>query len=222
MTTFSTNMLRAESFDISDPEIKIECRWSDVVVVESPDSMVHIEIVGEGSNSAEFADMVNISRSENRLKIQMDKRNGLKDFLNRGASQLTLFIKVPSSAELKIESVLGDVLVEQTVASAQFTTVSGDIKFVKSPTGKLSVTSVSGDVVAHISCASELSFKTVSGDVRVFVIPGFEVEVDGNTVSGNLNSEIALNSSDGQADGTAELVKLKVNTVSGDFTLARS
>ncbi len=171
MTTFSTNMLRAESFDISDPEIKIECRWSDVVVVESPDSMVHIEIVGEGSNSAEFADMVNISRSENRLKIQMDKRNGLKDFLNRGASQLTLFIKVPSSAELKIESVLGDVLVEQTVASAQFTTVSGDIKFVKSPTGKLSVTSVSGDVVAHISCASELSFKTVSGDVRVFVIP---------------------------------------------------
>ena len=227
MTTFSTNILRSESFDLVNPEIKIESRWSDVVVMESPDPQCHIEIVGEGSDSQEFAEMANIAQSGNRIKIQIDKRKGgIKEFFNRGSSNLTLFIKVPVSAEVKIESVSADVTVEQSLKSAHFTTVSGDLTINKSPIGKSSITSVSGDVTAHVSTAGDFSFKTVSGDIKVFVTPGFEVEVDSNTVSGDLRSEIELSSQPGSAsvhsNSNGEVVRIKVNTVSGDFSLARS
>ena len=227
MTTFSTNILRSESFDLVNPEIKIESRWSDVVVIASPDPQCHIEIVGEGSDSQEFAEMANIAQSGNRIKIQIDKRKGgIKEFFNRGSSNLTLFIKVPVSAEVKIESVSADVTVEQSLKSAHFTTVSGDLTINKSPIGKSSITSVSGDVTAHVSTAGDFSFKTVSGDIKVFVTPGFEVEVDSNTVSGDLRSEIELSSQPGSAsvhsNSNGEVVRIKVNTVSGDFSLARS
>ena len=100
--------------------------------------------------------------------------------------------------------------------------VSGDIEVLHNPTGTCNLKTVSGDISALTFSSCQYTLKSVSGDIKVRVAQGLEVDVDGKTVSGDLSSEISLNSNVEPAQANSELVTISTSTVSGDFSLARS
>jgi len=129
---------------------------------------------------------------------------------------------VPNTASLDINSVSADVEINQKLVNLDLKTVSGDARVYLNPSGKCSVKSVSGDMSAWTQSSCNYDFKSVSGEIKVYVVPGLEIEVDGNSVSGNLRSEIDLGNSSFESSPASGTVSIDAKTVSGDFSLARS
>lgn len=67
----------------------------------------------------------------------------------------------------------------------------------------------------------QLVVKAVSGDIHVRVARGLGVDVNGNTVSGDMGTEIDLSGS-GDPRDDEELVYIKISTVSGDIRIGKA
>ena len=95
-------------------------------------------------------------------------------------------------------------------------TASGDVR-----TGhvraNLSCRSASGDVEC-LGSAARTEIISASGDVHVRVARGLAVDVNGNTVSGDMGANIDLNAS-GDVESDEEQVYNKVSMVPGDIRI---
>ncbi len=217
------NVLRTEEFEIENPRVEINVRSSDVEIRKSEGNQIRVEITGSSEDAALLAKAAEISVSGRNLSIRLEKSKGsLRELFKGKYSAVGLIVTLPSTASLDINSVSADVEINQKLVSLDLKTVSGDSKINFNPTGKCSVKSVSGDMSAWTQGSCDYDFKSVSGDIKVFVVPGLEIEVDGNSVSGELSSEIALGSSASESTPSTGTVSIDAKTVSGDFTLARS
>jgi DUF4097 and DUF4098 domain-containing protein YvlB len=126
----------------------------------------------------------------------------------------------PVTGALKFQSASGDVAAGGVSGSVEVKTASGDVRL--GPVGgALNVHTVSGDVSFVLESPVEARVNTVSGDVQAGVVTGLLLELDANTVSGELSSEIAL---DGAGSGASEerVLHVKVRTVSGDVKVQRA
>ena len=70
--------------------------------------------------------------------------------------------------------------------------------------------------------SADLKVKTVSGDFKVSVAPDLDVEVDGNSISGDLNSEISLDGDNDSSTSSSKVVRITTSTISGNFNLTRN
>jgi hypothetical protein len=113
----------------------------------------------------------------------------------------------------------GDMRVERLGGRGDVKGVSGDVG-VGEAAADLSVQTVSGD--QEIGCASQgqIALKSVSGDVVVGILPGAIVELDVNTVSGALRSELDV--SDVPPAGDGPRIAVRGRTVSGDVLIRRA
>lgn len=120
---------------------------------------------------------------------------------------------------LRVETASGDVRVRRVDGRTDVKGVSGDVTL-EEVSGPLEVRTVSGDV--DVTCASALSanLQSVSGDVRVAVRRGLLLDIDAQSVSGDMASEIPLDGSPGTAS-SEESVRVKVRSVSGDVHVGR-
>jgi DUF4097 and DUF4098 domain-containing protein YvlB len=80
------------------------------------------------------------------------------------------------------------------------------------------IISASGYVIVSAEQAGEVVVKAVSGDVHVRVARGLAVDVNGNTVSGDMGTNIDLDAS-GDAKSDEELFYSKISTVPGDLRI---
>ena len=142
-------------------------------------------------------------------------------------------------AELEVRTMSGDLaVVGEIERDATIKTVSGDVRFQEPIGGSLQVQTVSGDLYA-VRVSSSLTVKSVSGDVRIDSIRegkatlqsvsgditlaverGTTVDVDANSVSGDLASDFEIGDGDGIEPGPVLVIRGK--TVSGDFRLTRA
>ncbi|HUV58350.1 MAG TPA: DUF4097 family beta strand repeat-containing protein [Acidimicrobiales bacterium] len=123
------------------------------------------------------------------------------------------------AGSLRCRSASGDVEAGNVGGGVECKTASGDVRLERVG-GDVNIQGVSGDVSLTIDQPVAARINTVSGDVRVGVAAGLFIDVDANTVSGDLASEIPL---DGDRGGSAEkALELKVRTVSGDVKIHRS
>jgi hypothetical protein len=124
------------------------------------------------------------------------------------------------SGPLKFQSASGSLSVEGVAGPVEAKSASGDVR-IGEVSGDLSVQTVSGDVSLTLSSPAKTKVNSVSGDVAVEVRRGLLLELDANTISGELSSEIALDGAQGSG-GAESALQLKVRTISGDVKVRRA
>jgi hypothetical protein len=176
-------------------------------------------------------------------KVDIDTASGDVDVDEGGEVRLKSAsgnLSVGAAQALHARSASGDLLVGRLVDRSSMQTTSGNLRVggaatevrMETVSGSLAVDvaerglsarSVSGDV--RVSCVAngEVVVQTVSGDVEVGVAPRRSVEVDAQSLSGHLSSEIDLDGGPGVVGGEpAGRVRVKFNSVSGDLRLVRA
>ncbi len=219
----SSSVLHEEAFDIDNPDVSIATVSSDVKVTASPDGKSHVTIYGKFDSTRNLDEYIDISSKNHSLTIRVDKHNrGLRGFLNSISTKFLVVVQLPTSTELKITTISGNVDVEQTVNSIDINCISGSISVLHNPTGSCALKTISGNISTHTFSGCEYSLNSISGDIKVHIAPDLEVEVDGKSISGILESEISLNSNTQTPSKNSEAVVINASTISGNFTLARN
>jgi DUF4097 and DUF4098 domain-containing protein YvlB len=113
----------------------------------------------------------------------------------------------------------GDVVVGHVRDSLRCSSASGDVSC-HSSARTTEISSASGDVHVTAEQPGELTVKSVSGDVQVVVARGLVVDINGKTVTGDMGTNIDLDSP-GDIDSADELT-IKVSTVSGDVRIDKA
>lgn len=219
----SSNILREESFDIENPEVTVATVSSDVSILESVDGKCHVVVSGKSMSASELGEFIEITSSGRKLSIRVDKNGrGLRGLFSAGLAHFSVVVNLPKTSELKVTTVSADVEVNQELLTLNIGTISGDISVLHNPTGACMLKTVSGDITTHTFSSCQYSLNSVSGDIKVHVAPDLEVDVDGKSISGDLESEISLSASDDAPSESNDLVTISTSTISGDFTLARN
>lgn len=219
----SSNVLREEAFDIENPDVSVATISSDVKILKSTDGKCHVAILGKSENAKRLAEFAEITSTGRTLSIRVDKQNrGLRGLLNSMSAKFLVVVRLPNSSALKITTISGDVEVNQTLLTIDVSCISGDISVLHNPLGSCTLKTISGDISTHTFSSCQYSLNSVSGDIKVHIAPGLEVEVDGKSISGDLESEISLSSNIDAPSGNPETVTINASTISGDFTLARN
>ncbi len=120
-----------------------------------------------------------ISSGGSRLRISVELDRHTR---NNGSAYLT--IKMPSTANLDVETVSADISVEGVHSDLDLESVSGNVE-VSGTTRSLEAASVSGDVIA-VSTSGRSELESVSGNVIIRSSTG---RVEASVVSGNVEIE---------------------------------
>lgn len=223
MDTKSLYVLRSETFDIENPDIYIEVVPDDVKIVESEDGKSHVDIFAKSESAKQMADLIDISASGNKISVHVRRKNGgLMQFFSGHSSHLTVVIKLPKASLVKVKTISGDVQVDLGVEKLEVTTISGDISVLQNPSEICTLNSISGDITARTFSGCHYSLRSISGDIKIHVAPNLDIDVDGKSISGDMKSEISLDSNGNSGSDVSEVVVITANTISGDFALVRN
>lgn len=214
---------REESFNIERPEISVKGITSDITVVESQDGNCHIKIFVDSDKALELAQLVEIVEAGNRLIVNITKR-GRKFWVltDGGLHRLSIELSLPTTSNLSVKTVSSDVDVNHSLTNLEITSVSGDVRISQNATENCTVKTVSGDIATHTFSTCTYTLKSISGDIKASVAPDLNIDVDGNSISGDLKSEISLDSGENSLSTENKIVKITASTISGDFNLVRN
>lgn len=141
--------------------------------------------------------------------------------------------------DIRASTASGDVRCSSVAGAAAFSTASGDLELgaagsrveVKATSGDVRlgelargarVINVSGNVRVLALGQGELHVRSVSGDVVVGVVPGVDLHVDVQTVSGTVHSDIPLDDAPASGVRPDTKVDLSVRSVSGNVEIGRA
>jgi DUF4097 and DUF4098 domain-containing protein YvlB len=116
---------------------------------------------------------------------------------------------------LAVSTASGDVVLRRADGRVEMHTASGEIRL-GSVLAPLLVSTQSGRLEVEHYEGGDLECNSTSGDVRIGLPPGRTLDVDLNTVSGDIRSDFSTE------DGDGATARLRVKTVSGDIVLVRS
>ena len=214
---------REESFDLESPEVLVESILSNITINESHDGKCHVKILADSKKALEEAEFVEITTKVGELNVRFYKKGRKFWGINSDSlSGLSAEIMLPGSSNVKIKTVTGDIEVNQALASLQIKSISGDVLISQNPATTCIVKTVAGNIATHTFSGCEYTLKSISGDIKVSVAPDLNVEVDGNSISGNLSSEISLDGDNDSSISSSKVVRITTSTISGNFNLARN
>jgi hypothetical protein len=116
---------------------------------------------------------------------------------------------------LAVNTASGGIKVRRAGGDAALNSASGGVR-ADSALGALAVSTQSGDVEISHYAGEDLECNSTSGDVGIGLPPGLSLDVDLNTLSGEIRSKFS------PEDGDGATARLRVKTVSGDISLVGS
>jgi hypothetical protein len=127
------------------------------------------------------------------------------------------------SDNASVVSVSGDLELGHVDGRLTLRTVSGDVELGVAR-GPVTVSTTSGDVDVKSLETGELRVQSVSGDARIGIARGTRIWIDATSVSGDMNSELAVgDETPGEgSEASGEVVPVHVKTVSGDVRIVRA
>jgi hypothetical protein len=150
----------------------------------------------------------------------MNLRGRIRSLESKSASG-DLVVRGEVEQDAVVKTVSGDARLDHIGGSLRFQTVSGDLT-VRSVEHSIDGKSVSGDVRIESTREGNVSVQSVSGDIEVGVAPGSNLDVDANSVSGELSSDVPLASDPGVGVAEGPTLVVRGKTVSGDFRVYRA
>jgi len=127
----------------------------------------------------------------------------------------------PVGGKVDVHAVSGDSTLERVGGRLRVNCVSGDVT-VREAKDAVKVESVSGDVRLESVESGDVELNSISGDLQVGIRRGSRLAVDANAVSGDLRSDIELDTQADAAGDDGPLVDLRARTISGDLRITRS
>jgi DUF4097 and DUF4098 domain-containing protein YvlB len=127
----------------------------------------------------------------------------------------------PIGGQVDVNAVSGDSVLERVGGRLRVNCVSGDVT-VREAKDAVKVESVSGDVQLESVESGNVELNSISGDLQIGIKRGSRLAVDANAVSGDLRSDIELDSDQGAAGDDGPLVDLRARTISGDLRITRA
>ena len=116
---------------------------------------------------------------------------------------------------LSVSTASGDVRLDRAGGRVAVQTASGEARL-GTVLATLSFSTQSGDLEVEHYEGGDLECISTSGDVRIGLPSGRTLDVDLNTLSGDIRSDFS------PEDGDGATARLRVKTVSGDITLLRA
>jgi DUF4097 and DUF4098 domain-containing protein YvlB len=113
----------------------------------------------------------------------------------------------------------GDITIGHAVGPIDLARASGDM-LIRRAGGSVKGRTVSGQLVVEAARGGPVLFDTVSGDVSVGVVPGVDVWLDLQSLSGNTVSE--LTPTEGPQGATTSTMEVRLKSVSGDLRVHRA
>jgi DUF4097 and DUF4098 domain-containing protein YvlB len=121
---------------------------------------------------------------------------------------------------VSVKTASGDVEIGASTDSVEVRGTSGDVRL-GDVAGDLSVVAVSGDIHVLSIDRGRAHLRSVSGAVEVGIVRGVALQVDAESLSGSVHSDIPLNEAPGESDGDSKVV-LTVRSVSGNILVTRA
>ena len=119
---------------------------------------------------------------------------------------------------LRIATASGDVRIGSVGNEADISAAAGDV-FIERCEGDVSVKSASGDVSLECCVGGDVACRSMSGDVTVGIPAGRVIDLDLQTLSGDLRTDFEGAS---RAEPAGVTSQVRVKTVSGDITVERT
>lgn len=127
-------------------------------------------------------------------------------------------VKLEGCGPTEVKTASGDVAIGRTDGEIHATTASGDLRVGRTENSVRGL-SASGDQTIEAVGSGSVWLETVSGDISVGVLPGVELWLDLQSLSGDTVSE--LPPTDGPGDGGPAL-ELRLKSLSGDLRVHRA
>jgi DUF4097 and DUF4098 domain-containing protein YvlB len=140
------------------------------------------------------------------------------DLRMQSASGDVQVVSVNGRAEVSGQS--GDIEVAAVGDGADIRSASGDIRL-GDVTGHSSIVGISGDTRVLSFAEGELRVRSVSGDIEVGIPHGTSFQVDAQSMSGTVRSEIPLGETPASGGGEPAVI-IAARSVSGDFLVERA
>jgi DUF4097 and DUF4098 domain-containing protein YvlB len=217
-------------------EVDVEGRNAEDLVIEQRGGRIQIRTPrGAGSRWDSFEVTVRtpagVDLEVNAASADVDVQVGLGSLTARLASGNIRAGGIEGDA--LVETASGDIELGEVGGNLTANTASGDVRLGRAG-GRVVVQTASGvarlgTVLAALSCSTQsgdfevedyeggdLECVSTSGDVRIGLPSGRTLDVDLNTLSGDIRSDFSPEGGDGAT------ARLRVKTVSGDIILLRS
>jgi DUF4097 and DUF4098 domain-containing protein YvlB len=190
---------------VTQSELDIATKSTDVSLEKSPDEKLHISAEGylEGSTPAD--QLFNIEFKDDKVRISQGD-NPMRD--------VTLHIQIPAGIHsLFVAAMSGDVNAKDLHLEAmKVVTMSGDIHLQAMALADLEAKSASGDIEVLSHSLNKIEIKSVSGSVTLHSPDLDKSAIDLHTVSGDVINPFP--------SITKSPKKVDVSTVSGDINLS--
>ncbi len=137
---------------------------------------------------------LDISTSGSTVVIDANRRNPDWEERNNNVVETEFDIRVPASARLRVNAFSSDLDVSGVTGDQELKTFSGDIT-VTGARGAIDATSFNGSVEIDLTGAGDrpdLSAETFSGNIEARLADGASGQLEFNTFSGDLESELPL------------------------------
>ncbi len=235
MAFWQRKQTRREEYAASECiTVQIKGLSGDVRIDTAHDGRVIVELFTKGDE--QLLSQLDVRYDAEERTLVIDTKGPKTGFFMIQRDSVDVHVVLPEHSDIYIDVTTGDVDGHGRLGDVRINSASGDIDFEDAEVSSLHIKSASGDVAAQagaptfVDLASgdielqvnqpcKVDARTLSGDIEVKIQRGFVTDVNAQTLSGEISSNINFDRACGEGDPVQ--VELTLSSLSGDIEIER-